>query len=113
MCELILIELYFLEFQADSLSSRSSGDVHVFNVAIPMFVPSSDDYRPSKPPDYEIVAAGEAPPPNYDEALKLTPGPLMESGTPCNQQSICGPSPSHSSCPLLISEESKKSIGII
>ncbi|OXA52174.1 hypothetical protein Fcan01_13311 [Folsomia candida] len=97
----------------DSLSGRSTGDVHVINVAVPMFV-SPDNYRPSKPPDYEIVAAaGELPPPNYDEAIKLTPGSLIDPASrpisPLCQS--CGPSPSHSTCPLLlISKEPRKSI---
>lgn len=114
MCTNWRIDWVCIYFQEDSLSGRSTGDVHVINVAVPMFV-SPDNYRPSKPPDYEIVAAaGELPPPNYDEAIKLTPGSLIDPASrpisPLCQS--CGPSPSHSTCPLLlISKEPRKSIG--
>ncbi|CAL8073586.1 unnamed protein product [Orchesella dallaii] len=57
---------------------RSNGDVHVINVAVPMYVPSlQEDYRPTKPPDYEQIVAGEPPP--YDEAIKLSPGAFITS----------------------------------
>jgi hypothetical protein len=65
-----------------------------------MYVPSmSEEYRPSKPPDYEIVAAE---PPPYDEAIKLSPGILISLPSPSHS--------AHSMTPLLHDASRKASI---
>lgn len=83
MCNLILnISSSFL-----SQDERSNGDVHVINVSVPMYVPNlHEEYRPTKPPDYEqIVGGDEAFPPPYDEAVKLRPSEFFGTPTPSHQ----------------------------
>lgn len=76
--------LFLLFLLFTSQEERSNADVHVINVAVPMYVPTlHDDYRPTKPPDYEqIVAGDEAFPPPYDEAVKLRPSEFFGTPTP-------------------------------
>ncbi len=67
---------------------------------------ANEDFRPTKPPDY-------VPPPNYHDAIKLSPGSLIEGIQPqCHTYTpaSCEPSPSHShsTSPEL---EPRKSIG--
>ncbi len=55
-----------------------------------MFVPNiHEEYRPTKPPDYEqIVSGDEAFPPPYDEAVKLRPSEFFSTPTPSHQGSV-------------------------
>lgn len=66
---------------------RVPGDVHVINVSVPMYVPTlHEEYRPTKPPDYEQIVGGEeAFPPPYDEAVKLRPSEFFGTPTPSHQ----------------------------
>src|SRR3989442_1653133 len=54
-----------------------------------MYVPNlHEEYRPTKPPDYEqIVGGDEAFPPPYDEAVKLRPSEFFGTPTPSHQGS--------------------------
>ncbi|CAG7716033.1 unnamed protein product, partial [Allacma fusca] len=86
----------------DERNGRQNGDVHVINVSVPMYAPPMhEEYRPTKPPDYDVAVQGEPPP--YDEAIKLDPGALFtkqpNSSVTTSSDSFfaCGhPSPSHS-----------------
>jgi hypothetical protein len=57
--------------------------------------PMHEEYRPCKPPDYEIVTGVHGEPPPYHEAIKLSPGALIQSNSDNNCFSSCSASPSH------------------